>query len=210
MICPKCHRPLEGDEVYICCGTASVAWRCGNCHKVSEGFAFPYGSCPKCGGTLKLLDARSVDEEQSLAALRKAFEIELGGHAFYSRAARSTDDPVLKDLFESLAKMEEEHMETLANRYHAAVPEPSPDFQIERAAIFAGIENRSSDPDNLFRIAIGCEERAAAYFTEQSKNVPAGSAEDELYRELAAEERDHVDMLSTAYECWRADKPALV
>ena len=50
--CPKCHQPLDGDESYICCADAQLQWRCDDCAKVSEGFAFPYGMCPHCGGKL--------------------------------------------------------------------------------------------------------------------------------------------------------------
>ena len=53
-VCPKCHQPLEGDESYICCADAALQWRCESCAKVSEGFAFPYGMCPHCGGKLKM------------------------------------------------------------------------------------------------------------------------------------------------------------
>ena len=40
-----------------------------------------------------------------LEAVRKAFEIELGGHAFYQRASRDSKDPVLQDLFARFAEM---------------------------------------------------------------------------------------------------------
>ena len=36
---------------------------------------------------------------QTVDAVRKAFEIELGGHAFYERASRDARDPVLGELF---------------------------------------------------------------------------------------------------------------
>src|SRR5206468_1910911 len=39
--CPKCHRPVEGDESYVCCAGAKISWRCEGCGKVSDGFAFP-------------------------------------------------------------------------------------------------------------------------------------------------------------------------
>lgn len=211
MLCPKCRKPLEDEgEIYVCCGDAPIEWRCTGCHKVSEGFAFPYGACPYCGGTLELLDQRQIADAEALAGLRKAFEIELGGHAFYSRAAATAGDADMRALFGKLAAMEEEHMETLARRYRADVPEPSPDFQVERAAIFAGIENRPSDPSNLFRIAIACEEKAAAYFAEQSKVAAEGSTEQDLYKELEAEEREHVALLATAFDRWKAGTAVLI
>ncbi len=210
MVCPKCRRPIEGEEEYVCCGTAQLSWRCGACGKVSEGFAFPYGMCPSCGGKLHVLDPRKFDEAQALEAIRIAFEIELGGQAFYNRAAAESKDPALKELFGKFARMEEEHMATLSRRYHAEVPRPSRDFQIDRAAVYAGIPNRPEDPANLFRIAIAFEQRAVKFFDERGVAAATGSAEMELYKELAAEEREHVDLLTTEYERWKQGKPGLL
>ena len=165
---------MEGDETYICCADAALQWRCDDCGKVSEGFAFPYGMCPACGGKLAALERGKVEDAAAQDAIRVAFEIELGGMAFYSRAARETPDPALKELFGKFAEMEKEHMATLSRRYHAEVPAPSSDFQVARAAIYAGIANRPEDPANLFRIAIAFEERAVKFFTERAARRPAG------------------------------------
>lgn len=208
MLCPKCRQPLDGEDVYICCADTTLAWRCEECGKVSEGFAFPYGMCPQCGGALSLLDPRRVEDEAGLMAVRAAFEIELGGRAFYVRAAREARDPALKQLFGKFADMEDEHMRTLARRYHVAVPEPSATLHLDRAAVFAGIDHRPDDPDTLFRVAIAFEERAVAFFTRRGDEV--GPAEQQLYKELAAEEREHVALLATEYDRWRAGKPGLL
>ena len=208
--CPKCHRPVEGDEAYVCCADAALQWRCDDCGKVSEGFAFPYGMCPACGGKLAALERGKVEDAAAQDAIRVAFEIELGGMAFYNRAARETPDPALKELFGKFAEMEKEHMATLSRRYHAEVPAPSADFQVERAAIYAGIANRPEDPANLFRIAIAFEERAVKFFTERAEKTAPGSAERQLYKELAAEEREHVALLTTEFERWKQGKPGLL
>ncbi len=210
MQCPKCRRPLDGDEEYICCGTATLQWRCRACSKVSEGFAFPYGRCPLCGGGLDVLDARAIEDAPALDAVRAAFEIELGGRAFYGRAATEAGHPLMRDVFARLAAMEADHMDTLSRRYHIDVPGPSEHFAVERAAIFAGIESRPEDPANLFRIAIACEERAAAFFSEQAKGVSEDSPTRQLYRELAAEEREHAELLATELERWQSGKPGLL
>ena len=153
-ICPRCQRPLEDDEAYICCAGVELRWRCADCHKVSEGFAFPYGMCPHCKGKLALLERDAIAGDEAMAAVRKAFEIELGGHAFYERASRDAPDPVLRELFARFAAMEKEHMDTLSKRYHAELPKAAADFQLDRAAIFAGVDRKPEDPANLFRIAI--------------------------------------------------------
>jgi homotetrameric NADPH-dependent glutamate synthase len=206
--CPRCHRPVEGDEAYVCCAGARLTWRCESCAKVSEGFAFPYGMCPACGGTLRSLEPRELAGE-GLEAIRAAFEIELGGMAFYQRAARDAHDPELRVLFSRFAAMEHEHMATLSSRYHVEPPKPG-DFRVDRAAIYAGIENRPDAADNLFRIAIAFEERAARFFEDRRASCPPGSAEEQLYGELAAEERDHVQLLAGEMQRFRAGKPGLL
>jgi rubrerythrin len=157
-----------------------------------------------------MLDRGALDDDRAMEAVRKAFEIELGGHAFYQRAARDAADPLLQDLFSRFAAMEQEHMETLSKRYHAALPAPSADFQIDRAAIFAGVDRKPEDPANLFRIAIAFEQRAVDFFSREGERAPDGSVERELYRELAAEEREHVELLTTEFRRWQAGKAGLM
>ncbi len=207
-VCPKCHGPVEGDEAYVCCAGAILSWRCDGCSKVNEGFAFPYGMCPACGGVLRALGARRV-KGAGLEAIRAAFEIELGGMAFYTRAARDASDPELRDLFARLAAMEQQHMATLSARYHVNPPKPG-DFRVDRAAVYAGVAHLPDAPDNLFRIAIAFEERAADFFERRRALCPDGSAEAELYQELAAEERDHVLLLASEMKRWQAGKPGLL
>lgn len=213
MQCPKCHQPLadEDDEPYICCAGAAIEWQCQQCGKLSEGFAFPYGRCGQCGGRLELREPEPAGgDTSSLVAVRMAFEIELGGRAFYQRAAAASADEEMRALFARLAVMEGEHMETLSRRYHVDVPEPSPAFRIELAAIFASVESRPQDPANLFLIAMALEQKAAAFFAERAGRAPDGSVERRLYQELAAEEREHAALLATEYKRWRAGKPGLL
>lgn len=208
--CPKCHQPLEGSEEYICCAGSELQWRCDDCAKVSEGFAFPYGMCPHCGGKLQPLDRAGVNDEAGLAAIRTAFEIELGGRAFYARAAKETSDPTLQELFLSFAAMEEEHMTTLANRYHVAIPQATEGFHLGTAAIMAGVKGRIGDPTTLFEAAIEFERRAAAFFKTRVGETPDGSVERQLYRELAAEEDEHVSVLQTEFARWKEGKRGLL
>jgi homotetrameric NADPH-dependent glutamate synthase len=211
--CPKCHRPIEGGEAYVCCAGALLSWRCSSCAKVSEGFAFPYGGCPHCGGQLEVIEeasSRRFEDAEALAAVRAAFEIELGGQAFYRRAALEAPDLALRELFSKLAGMEQEHMETLCRRYHTEVPMPSEEFQVIRAAVFAGIDHRPEDPANLFRIAIAFEEKAQAFFAGRGLAAPEGTVERQLYRELAAEEAEHIALLTTESQRWQDGKSGLL
>ena len=75
MLCPKCHRPLadESEGVFICCAGESLQWHCTSCAKVSEGFAFPYGRCPHCGGALEVVEGRRAEAAAALEGIRMAF-----------------------------------------------------------------------------------------------------------------------------------------
>jgi len=209
MQCPKCDAALEEGDAgpVVCCADAPRQWQCRQCAKLVEGFALPYRRCPACGGELALRDAQTGSGAAARIAIRTAFEIELGGRAFYQRAAIETSDPALRDLFRRFAVMEGEHMEKLARRYHVAdIPDPSPQFRIELAALFAGVEHRPQDTDNLFRIAIAMEQRAAGFFASRATLAAPRSAEQHLYQELAEEERDHAQQLAQEYQRWLASE----
>jgi glutamate synthase (NADPH/NADH) small chain len=208
--CPKCHQPIDGPEVYICCADAELQWRCDDCAKVSEGFAFPYGMCPHCGGKLRSIDRPGVSDQGGLSAIRTAFEIELGGHAFYARASKDAADPSLKELFAKFANMEQEHMTTLSRRYHVALPDPSDGFRIDLAAVQAGVEGNIDNPATLFHGAIAFERRAVDFFRSRVQDAPEGSVERQLYRELAAEEEEHVAILETEFKRWSEGKEGLL
>jgi len=205
MLCPKCHRPLEEEgEDYICCAGETLEWRCAACGKLSEGFAFPHGACPLCGGKLERLSPAPAEDLSGHEAVRTAFEIELSGQAFYLCATALTDDPELVELFRRLAAMEGEHLTQLTRRYHveidldaSAPPGLSPDISAE-------------DPISLFRHAIAFEERTATFFAKNAERADASPVERRLYRELAAEEEEHVALLRTALGRWRQGKPSLV
>ena len=61
-------------------------WREYLLYHRSEGFAFPYGRCPACAGVLEIVDGPPELDSDAQAAVRSAFEIELGGRV--DRAVR--------------------------------------------------------------------------------------------------------------------------
>jgi homotetrameric NADPH-dependent glutamate synthase len=207
--CPRCGDPIEdGESPYVCCAGEVLTWRCTECAKVSEGFAQPYGRCMACGGRLERTGATPVDDTTGVEAVRAAFEIELGGRAFYRSAAADASDAELAALFGRLAEMEDEHLATLVRRYHLPAPDAPTGDALVRAALTTGIEQVPGDPANLFRIAIALEHRAVELFSGRAADAtPAVAA---LYDELAAEEREHVDLLTTAYGRWRRGEPVFL
>jgi acyl-coenzyme A synthetase/AMP-(fatty) acid ligase/rubrerythrin len=189
----------------LSCADAPRQWQCRQCAQLVEGFALPYRRCPSCAGELVLRDGSHGPGAAARLAIRTAFEIELGGRAFYQRAAAEAEEAELRELFRRFAVMEGEHMETLSRRYRVAdIPDPAPPFRIELAALFAGVEYRPRDADNLFRIAIAMEQRAAGFFASRATLAEPGSAEQCLYQELADEERQHADVLGDEYQRWSA------
>lgn len=208
VLCPHCGKPRtnhDGREV-LCCAAAWAQWHCRQCGETSIAFAFPYGRCPRCGGFLTLTRC-SLDpgiDSAAVAAVRTAFEIELGGRAFYQRASVDAPDDSMRSLFHEFAAMEGRHMEALARRHHIAdIPDASPAFSTEMAAIFAGVDSRPREPGNLFRIAIAAEHRAAGFFLERAARARGGSADQRQYLQLAAEEHEHAQVLSRQYRLWR-------
>jgi len=82
---------------------------------------------------------------------------------------------------------------------------------IDQTAIYGpGILSVPDDAASVFRTAIAFEQRAADFFTARETRFPEGSAARKLYRELAEEEREHVDMLRTEYARFRQGKPGLL
>ncbi len=213
--CPKCRRPFEpGEEEHICCAGERMIWTCASCQKVSEGFAFPYGLCPACGGKLEAGHEVSLESAAAVEAVRHALEIELGGLSFYARGAAEIEakDPELAQLFRELSEMEKEHMVTLTRRYHIDAPETPVATSLSPAqvAVFAGAEMKDASGAALLRLAVHLEKRARQFFLDAGLQFPTGSAEWRLYRELEAEEREHVDLLSTALARHLAEKPVVV
>ncbi|TNF26399.1 MAG: NADPH-dependent glutamate synthase [Deltaproteobacteria bacterium] len=212
-VCPKCKKPLEDDAIeYVCCADALLTWSCEDCHKVYEGFAYPYGLCPTCGGKLHAGHDAEAEGEAAQQAVRQAMEIELGGMAFYGRgAARATDERVRR-LFAGLREMEAGHLETLSRRYHveSAVSAEGDGITPAQVAVFAEVDAPEDDGIALVRLAVALEKRARAFFLKEGDRFAEGSAERLLYQELAAEEQEHVVMLRTELARLAGGKPGLL
>ena len=205
-LCQRCHRPMDDGDDGICCAESVLTWKCTSCSKRSDGFAFPYGRCSACSGELDLVDPPALNDD-ARDAIRKAFEIELGGRDFYVAAAAHTNDADLRDTFERLATMEGEHIETLVRRYHLPSP-PGADGNLHPGVLQAGGTRDANDPFDLLSMAIDLERRAEAYF--RTRIAGASPAAAILYEELAAEEVEHIDLLTTELVAMRAERRGLL
>ncbi len=194
--CPKCHQVLEED--YVCCADVTYTWKCAKCRKLSQGFVIPFGRCENCGGSLEVVEEYALQDPARLKPIRQALQAEMNAHTFYAMAAEAATDPDVRALFASLSEMEREHLENLSDKYHAHIEmdvrlTPHPKI---RQIILDKIEEVPA-PDRplaLYARAIEMERRARAFFLQQVEGLEEG-LEREIYRELAAEEDEHIALL---------------
>ncbi len=196
--CPKCHQVL--DEDYVCCAEVTYTWKCTRCRKLSRGFVVPFGRCEMCGGTLEVVEEYAPEQVARLRPIQQALQAEVNAHSFYAALAREASDPEVHALFSSLSEMEREHLDSLAQKYHAHLEErpesvPHPNM---REIVLEGIETLP-EAERLLALygrAIEMERRARAFFLQQVEALPDG-LEREIYRELAAEEDEHIALLES-------------
>jgi len=203
--CPKCHQVLEED--YVCCADVTYTWKCAQCRKLSKGFVIPFGRCEACGGTLEIVDDSVYRDAARLRPVQQALQAEMNAYTFYSMLAAEATDPDVRELFASLSEMEREHLESLADKYHAhldAGPSGPPHPKI-RQIMLDGIEEVPSEKRLLvlYERAIEMERRARAFFLQQVEALDEGM-EREIYRELAAEEDEHIALLESGLAKTRA------
>lgn len=209
--CPRCHGRIEAGEPYVCCAGAAIRWQCRSCHKVHEGFAYPFGRCAACGGKLSREEGGAAPDDVAQEAVQRAMEVELGGWAFYARGAKTATDPELADMFGRLAAMEREHLELLAKRYHIATPElGAMELGAEVAALYAGANAEPKTALELLEVALALEERAKDFFAARSTSLTRGSAVWRMYRELEAEEHEHAALIETEIQRRRSGKAGML
>jgi rubrerythrin len=178
----------------------TYTWKCSQCRKLSKGFVIPFGRCENCGGSLEIVEEYALEDPGRIRPIRQALQAELNAHTFYAMMAKEATDPDVRALFSSLSEMEREHLESLADKYHAHIemdPDPTPHPKI-RQIILEHIDE-IPDQDRLLALygrAIEMERRARAFFLSQVERLPQG-VEREIYRELAAEEDEHIALLES-------------
>jgi rubrerythrin len=190
-------------------GDQTVHWECQDCGKVSEGVAMPYGRCTLCGGKLAMVDPAPLENAAAIEAVRAAFEIQLGAHKFYDKAARRAVDPILEAMFHHFAELELTQMRTLAKRFHMTPPDESAPADFTQAAKFAHFDQNPEDPLNLLRLAVAFEQRALQKLDDKLAAATEGSEEHKVLKILRAEEQAHVGLLLTELERWQRGKPGM-
>lgn len=201
--CPKCHAVLEEDE--ICCSQVRYTWKCASCHKLTTGFALPYGKCFMCGGKLEVVEGRELGDSMRFSAVREAVQFELNSFHFYKLARDRAQDPVRRQVLERLYEAELDHLHELEAKYHAHLDRAAIDLtpQAEKLLaddLFKGLPaGEEAGIRGLYEAALAMERRTRDHFLKLAGDLPAG-LEKELCLELAAEEEEHVAMLETEIE----------
>jgi rubrerythrin len=202
--CPKCREVVAEDVV--CCADLQYTWKCQKCHKMSSGFAIPYGKCFLCGGDLKVVEGYQLEDPMKVRPIRDAVQFELNAYHFYRLALSKTEHETLRAIFEQLYQHEVDHLHTLQERYHTHLDEevlnlrPDADTLLSEE-LFSGID--LADPEGgplaLYDKAIEMERRTRDHFQSLARLLPAGPEQD-ICLELAAEEEEHVALLETERE----------
>jgi rubrerythrin len=201
--CPKCHRVLDQDE--ICCAQIRYTWKCEQCHKLSTGFALPYGKCFLCGGDLAVVEGRELGDPMRLRAIRDAVQFELNAFYFYKLAREQAAEPQHRLVLERLYEAELDHLHELNEKYHAHLESSEIDISPEAEKLLSGwlFQDLSVSDDSsivrLYQSALEMERRTRDHFRRLAAELPEG-LEKELCLELASEEDEHIAMLETEIE----------
>ena len=152
--------------------------------------------------------------DATLAALEMAIQTEIGGHAFYEKFLRQTEDPDARAMFERLAQDEVVHLELLRNakamleesgqwlEYRGTYVEAirgAPIFSRER--VEQNLVAYTSDLSAL-RIAYLIEKDAVDFYTRAAERTqdPDGKR---MFLELVKMEQGHLDLLQGEYDFLR-------
>nr|VFJ99746.1 MAG: Rubrerythrin [Candidatus Kentron sp. H]VFJ99831.1 MAG: Rubrerythrin [Candidatus Kentron sp. H]VFK04270.1 MAG: Rubrerythrin [Candidatus Kentron sp. H] len=198
--CPKCHQFLDEDA--ICCADIKYTWKCRDCGKLSTGFVAPYGRCFLCGGENEVIEGYHGDRPETVAIVKEAMQYELDMYHFYRLALARTGDEALRETIEDLYLKEQDHLDELEGKYHVHLdPElraPSGERNETMAHwLFQGIDFQEKDhPVWIYDKAIEMERRTRDYFNARAEESSPGEQR-ETYRELAAEEEEHIALLET-------------
>jgi glutamate synthase (NADPH) small chain len=197
--CPKCHQVIDDDSV--CCAEVQYTWKCKSCGKLSKGFVVPYGHCFLCGGENEVIEGYHGADAEQVAIAREAAQYELDMYHFYRLSLRRTSDPVLCGVLAELYHKEQDHLDEIEAKYHLHLPPslremPEKDEALVAGWIFEGIdfENRAGHVLALYDKAIAMEQRTRDHFKARAEAMQPGPQK-EIYRELAAEEEEHVSIL---------------
>lgn len=135
--------------------------------------------------------------------LLEAIRAERDGYNFYAMAAQGMKDKKGREMFETLAKEEQEHEQFLEAQYKSMVEQgnPDPNLRLQAKADLSGESPLFSDgirgrlgeahhEMSALSIGIRLEQAAMDYYRAQAKDVPDQTVRD-FYVQLADWEQGH-------------------
>ena len=153
------------------------------------------------------------EQDKTLAALKKAIQMEIDGKAFYLKASQASSNELGKKLLNSLADEEDHHRKTFEEIYNTISAKkdwPTTGFQPDggrglRTVFARALEEMDSDiksmPNEIDAVqtAMDMENQTLDYYKEQSQKAKY-EAERDFYKTLAAQESEHHLVLLDYYE----------
>lgn len=151
--------------------------------------------------------------EGLLTAMRAEHE----GHHFYSMAARNTDDPKGREVFQRLAAEELDHLEFLKAQHRAVIETGRPDADISlgprsditgSSPIFSDALRRriATAHYEMVALSVGAQlELDAIRFYTEAAAAAADPVVQAFYKELAAWEHGHYEALNTQQEALKEE-----
>jgi rubrerythrin len=149
--------------------------------------------------------------------LKKAMLAELEGHHFYQMAARATDDPQGKQVFQRLAQEELEHHEFLKAQFKAVLTDGAPDTGLKLgqpvpltgdSPIFSAalVERIGQAHYEMTALSVGAQlELAAERFYREAAAAADSAVVRGFYEELADWESGHYHALLAQQESLKED-----
>ena len=154
-----------------------------------------------------------TEQDKTLEALQIAIQMEIDGKEYYLKASRESSNELGKELLQSLAAEEDTHRQKFEEIYSALQNKkawPETDFQPDRGkrlrTIFATateemgsyIKAPATELDAV-QTAMDMENKTYDFYRNQGKNATY-EAERDFYEIVAAEEREHHQVLLDYYE----------
>ena len=225
----RMRQPVDGRPRPACARAATARWRRATRTASAAPIRWWRGSAPPAPSAARASRSRTAAARRAAACWSRstrrprrrtrcpttrstrcatAFEIELGGRDFYVAAAKHTSDEELHDMFQRLAEMEREHIDTLVRRYHLPPPDDAERRPASRGA--AGGRATRARPTRSTCWSWRSRSSSAPRSSSATRVDEASPAARELYRELAAEEGEHIALLTTELAALRSNRRGLL
>ncbi len=153
------------------------------------------------------------EQDITLAALRTSIQMEIDGKEFYLQSSHSSTNEVGKNLLHKLAAEEDIHRQVFEGIYQKISAKKGwPEIKISRAGlrglqtVFA-IATRAMSPNpptiptelKAVETAMDMENKTYDFYKKRG-GLATFSGEKELYKEIAAQEKEHHRMLLDYFE----------